>query len=59
MAVKTSDVDYFKVEGNECIIKLKNQKLAFEKEAAKVFAKLLSSKDYNWLKTIENNTKKQ
>ncbi len=54
MAINTSDVLYYKVEGKECLVKLKNQTLVFTKEAALVFAKILPNKDYEWLKGYQN-----
>lgn len=54
MAISTSDVIYYKVEGNECLLKLKNRTLSFKKDAREVFAKILPNKDYEWLKGYQN-----
>ncbi len=55
MAINTSDVLYYKVEGKECLLKLKDKTLAFTSDAAIVFAKVLPNKDYQWLKGYQNN----
>ncbi len=54
MAVKVSDVLYFKREGGECIVKLKDKTLSFTKDAEKIFAKILPNKDYEWIKGIQS-----
>ncbi len=54
MSVKLSDVAYYKVEGNECIVKLKDKTLSFTKDAEEVFRKILPNKDYYWLKGYQN-----
>ena len=54
MAVKTSDVRYFRVDQNSCDIKLKDKTLEFTKEAKFVFTKLLPNKDYDWIKSYQN-----
>jgi hypothetical protein len=53
MAVKTSDVKYYKVDNNSCDIKLKDKTLEFTKESQQVFSKLLPNKDYDWIKTYQ------
>lgn len=53
MAIKTSDVNYYKTTGKECLIKLKDKTLTFKKEANQVFAKILPNKDYDWLKAYQ------
>lgn len=50
MAIKASDVRFYKVESNTCEIKLKDKTLIFTNDAAPIFAKLLPNKDYEWLK---------
>lgn len=50
MVVKLSDVAYYKKEGNECIVKLKDKTLVFTKDAENTFKKILPNKDYYWLK---------
>lgn len=54
MAVKTSDVRYFRADQNSCDIKLKDKTLEFTKEAKFVFTKLLPNKDYDWIKSYQN-----
>ena len=54
MAVKTSDVRYFKTDFNSCDVKLKDKTLEFRKEAGVVFNKILPNKDYNWIKSYQN-----
>lgn len=54
MAVKTSDVKYFKEDYNSCDIKLKDKTLEFTKQAKIVFDKILPNKDYNWIKSYQN-----
>lgn len=54
MAVKTSDVRYFKLDSNSCDIKLKDKTLEFTKEASFVFNKILPNKDYDWIKSYQN-----
>lgn len=53
MAVKASDVKYYKVDKDSCDIKLKDKTLEFTKESQVVFSKLLPNKDYNWIKTYQ------
>ena len=53
MAVKASDVKYYKVDNDSCDIKLKDKTLEFTKESQVVFSKLLPNKDYNWIKTYQ------
>lgn len=55
MSVKLSDVTYYKLEENECIVKLKDKTLSFTKDAEQVFRKILPNKDYYWLKGYQNN----
>lgn len=54
MAIKPSDIKYYKVDNKTCEIKLKDKTLVFEKDAASVFAKILPNKDYEWLKGYQN-----
>lgn len=54
MSIKTSDVVYYRLTNKECTIKLKDKVLVFQKAAAKVFAKILPNKDYDWLKGYQN-----
>lgn len=54
MAVKTSDVKYFKEDYNSCDIKLKDKTLEFTKQSKIVFDKILPNKDYNWIKSYQN-----
>lgn len=50
MAINTKDVEYYKKEKDECIIKLKDRTLTFKPDAEKVFKKVLPNKDYYWIK---------
>jgi vacuolar-type H+-ATPase subunit E/Vma4 len=50
MVVKLNDVKYYKLEKNECTVKLKDKTLVFTKDAEAVFRKILPNKDYYWLK---------
>lgn len=54
MSVKLSDVAYYKKDGNECIVKLKDKTLTFTSDAELVFKKILPNKDYYWLKGYQN-----
>ena len=54
MAINLSDVIYYKAEGNECLLKLKDKTLSFTSAAQQVFAKILPNKDYEWLKGYQN-----
>lgn len=54
MSVKLSDVTYYKREGNECTVKLKDKTLVFTSDAENVFKKILPNKDYYWLKGYQN-----
>lgn len=54
MAINTSDVVYYRLTNKECTIKLKDKELVFQKDAAKVFSKILPNKDYDWLKGYQN-----
>jgi hypothetical protein len=54
MAVKTSDVKYYKVNKYSCDVKLKDKTLEFTREAQQVFCKLLPNKDYDWIKSYQN-----
>ena len=54
MSVKISDVIYYKIEGKECLVKLKDRTLHFTKDAVNVFSKILPNKDYEWLKGFQN-----
>jgi len=54
MAIKISDVAYYKVIQDTCEVKLKDKTLLFKKEAAEVFAKILPNKDFEWLKGYQN-----
>lgn len=53
MAIKTSDVEYYKADKNECIIKLKDKTLTFKPEAEEVFKRILPNKDYKWLNKLQ------
>lgn len=55
MAIKPSDIKYYKVENNTCCIKLKDKTLVFTKDAANIFAKILPNKDYAWLKGYQSS----
>lgn len=55
MAVKTSDVKYFKEDYNSCDLKLKDKTLEFTKESKYVFTKILPNKDYEWIKNSQKN----
>lgn len=57
MVVKNKDVEYYQVTKNECIVKLKDKKLCFTKDAEKTFKKILPNKEYNWVKGISNSNK--
>lgn len=50
MAVKVSDVNYYRKVHNECILKLKDKTLEFRADAKSVFDKILPNRDYDWLK---------
>lgn len=50
LSVKIADVDYYKIEDNYCILKIKGKKYSFTKEAEDKFSKLLPNKEYNWVK---------
>lgn len=52
IVIKTRDVEYYKVDKNECLVKIPDKTLCFTKEAEKVFAKMLPNKDYDWIKGI-------
>lgn len=54
MSIKISDVAYYKKEGNECTVKLKDKTLVFTSDAENVFKKILPNKDYYWLKGYQN-----
>ena len=54
MVVKIRDVEYYQVTENECLVKLKDKKLCFTKEAEKAFKKLLPNKEYSWVKGLTN-----
>lgn len=53
MAIKASDVHYYKVNKHSCEVKLKNKTLVFTQDAQKVFSKLLPNKDYHWIKSYQ------
>ena len=53
IAVKTSDVEYFKKDENECIVKLKDKTLTFKPEAEEVFQRILPNKDHAWLNKLK------
>ena len=50
LSVKIADVDYYKIEDNYCILKIKGKKYSFTKEAKDKFSRLLPNKEYNWVK---------
>ena len=52
IVIKTRDVEYYKIDKNECLVKIPDKTLCFTKEAEKVFAKMLPNKDYEWIKGI-------
>lgn len=54
IVIKVEDVEYYKKEEKECIVKLKDRTLTFKPCAEDIFKKILANKDYYWLK----NTKK-
>lgn len=53
MAIKVSDVEYFKSDKKECVIKLKDKTLTFRPEAEEVFQRILPNKDYKWLNKLQ------
>ena len=53
ISVKINDVDYYKIEGEYCELKIKGQKYIFKKEAKNTFDKLLPNKDYDWIKGLK------
>lgn len=53
MAIKTNDVEYYKADKHECIIKLKDKTLTFKPEAEEVFKRILPNKDYKWLNKLQ------
>ena len=53
IVVKTQDVEYYKKEEKECIVKLKDRTLTFKPCAEEVFSRILANKDYYWLKNIK------
>jgi len=55
MAIKVTNVNYYRVINNTCELKLKDKTLVFTKDSANIFAKILPNKDYNWLKGYQNN----
>ena len=55
MVINPKTIQYFKVEGNECIIKMDNSVLAFKSNAKRVLGKVIPNKDYDWLHRIEKN----
>ena len=55
IVIKTKDVEYYKVNKNECLVKIPDKTLHFTKDAADTFAKILPNKDYDWIKGIINN----
>ena len=57
IVVKIQDIEYYKVEGNYCTIKLKDKTYTFEKDAKKIFDKLLPNKDYDWTHGIIDKNK--
>ena len=50
ISVKVKDVIYYRLKDDECIIKLKDKTLYFDKSAINTFNKILPNKDYEWLK---------
>ena len=60
MAIKTTEVKYYKQEDNECILRLKDKTLVFNKRAEETFQKILPNKDYQILNQInlQNNQNK-
>ncbi len=52
IVVKTRDVEYYKVDKDECLVKIPDKTLCFTKDAEKTLAKILPNKDYNWIKGI-------
>ncbi|HAB66829.1 MAG TPA: hypothetical protein DCE23_05630 [Firmicutes bacterium] len=50
MAVKVSDVSYYRKTSSGCVVKLKDKTLEFRRDAKNVFDKILPNKDYDWLK---------
>ena len=57
ISVKISDVEYYKLEDNVCIIKVKDKTYTFNKDSKKIFDKLLPNKDYNWIHGILDENK--
>jgi hypothetical protein len=55
MVINPKTIQHFKVEGNECLIKMDNTTLVFRRNAYKVLGKIIPNKDYNWLHRIEKN----
>ena len=55
MVINPKTIKHFKVEGNECLIKMDNTTLVFRRNAYKVLGKIIPNKDYNWLHRIEKN----
>ena len=55
MAINPKTIDYYRVEGNECIVKMGEQKLVFRRNAYKVLRRVLPNKDYEWLHKIEKS----
>lgn len=53
MVINPKTINYYRVEGNECVIKMGEQSLVFKRSAYKVLAKVLPNKDYEWLRKIE------
>lgn len=53
IVIKTEDVEYYKREEKECIVKFKDKTLTFKPCAEDVFKKILANKDYYWLKNIK------
>lgn len=57
IVVKISDVEYYKLEGNTCTVKIKDKSYTFNQDAKKIFDKLLPNKDYNWTHGTLDNSK--
>ena len=54
IVIKTRDVEYYKVEKNECLVKIPDKTLCFTKDAETALAKMLPNKDYYWIQGIIN-----
>ena len=53
IVVKVEDIEYYKRDSKECIIKLKDRTFTFKPCAEDVFKRILANKDYYWIKNFK------